>query len=85
MADTMTKIVAFGGVALLGYITYNKVVNDDSKPSTRKMRQAFTLSDIDNQIDQRNNAFGKKVPANPDVPHYSRHQYNRRRRPQLPI
>ena len=30
MADTMTKIVAFGGVALVGYITYNKVVSDNS-------------------------------------------------------
>ena len=81
MADTMTKIVACGGVALIGYITYNKVVNDKSKPERRKHRQALTLSDMDSQIDNRNSAFGQKVPANPDVPFYSRHNYNRRRRP----
>lgn len=81
----MTKLVATGGIALIGYIVYNKVVNDKSNPSTRKLRQSFTLSDMDNQIDQRNNAFGKKVPANLDVPFYSRHNYNRRRRPSLPI
>lgn len=80
MSDTMTKIVACGGVALIGYITYNKVVNDKSRPERRKNRQALTLSDMDKQIDQRNNAFGKKVNANLDVPFYSRNNYNRRRR-----
>ena len=81
MTDTMTKLVAGGGVALIAYITYHKVVNDKSNPERRKNRQALTLSEMDNQIDQRNNAFGKKVNANLDVPFYSRHNYNRRRRP----
>ena len=81
MADTMTKLVATGGIALIGYIAYNKVVNDKSNPERRKNRQSLTLSDVDKQIDQRNSAFGKKVDANPEVPFYSRHNYNRRRRP----
>ena len=85
MADTMTKLVAIGGVALVSYITYNKVVNDKSNPERRKHRQALTLSDVDKQIDQRNNAFGKKVTANPEIPFYSRHNYNRRRRAPLPV
>ena len=81
MADTMTKMVAGGGLALVAYIAYNKVVNDKTKPERRKHRQALTLSDIDHQIDGRNSAYGQKVNANLDVPFYSRHNYNRRQRP----
>ena len=81
MSDTITKSAIFGGVALVSYFIYNKVINKDNEPQTRKQRQAFTLSDMDNQIDKRNHAFGgKKIMSNPKVPFYSRHNQNRRRR-----
>ena len=53
MADTMCKIVAFGGVALVGYITYNKIVNDKSKPDRRKHKVSTQLSDMDKQIHEQ--------------------------------
>ena len=81
MSDTISKMAMYSGIAVAGYIAYNKVMNDDSKPEKRKHRQSLTLGQLDKQIDERNNAFGKRVPANPDVPFYSRHNYNRRRRP----
>ena len=81
MADTMSKIVAFGGVVLIGYITYNKIVNDNSKPDKRKHKVQSVLSDMDKQINERNNAFGRKLKANPELPSTSRYNFERRRRP----
>lgn len=81
MTDTITKATMFGGLALVGYITFNKVMNKENQPERRKHRQALTLSDMDNQVDARNQAYGQKIPSNPDVPFYSRQNYNRRRRP----
>ena len=81
MADTMSKIVAFGGVALVGYITYNKIVNDKSKPDRRKHKVQSVLSDMDKQIHERNNAFGRKLQANPELPTNSRYNFERRKRP----
>ena len=81
MADTMSKIVAFGGVALVGYITYNKIVNDKSKPDKRKHKVQSVLSDMDKQVNDRNSAFGQKLKANPLLPTASRYNFERRRRP----
>ena len=76
-----TKVACVLGVVWLGYIgiRYAKKDGHDS-PQSRKSRQALTANSIDKQIDGRNRAYGGKVPSNPDIPFYSRHNYNRRRR-----
>ena len=76
-----TKVACGIGLAWLGYmgVKYAKK-GESTEPQSRKSRQGFTSSKIDKSIDHRNHAFGKPVPANPSVPFYSRHNYNRRRR-----
>lgn len=81
MSDTITKATMYGGLALAGVYAYKYATRKDNQPERRKHRQALTMGEMDKQIDAKNNAFGRKVPANLNVPFYSRHNYNRRRRP----
>ena len=79
-SNPITKIAIFAGVAYVGFMAVNYAKKNDAKPQSRRQRQGFTSSHIDHKIDARNRAFGKPIPANPMVPFYSRHNYNRRRR-----
>ena len=78
--DSTTKILLCGAAAWGGYIMISRAMNQDTEPNRRKNKQGLTSNHIDHQLDQRNRASGGKVPANLDVPFYSRHNYNRRRR-----
>ena len=78
--NPITKVACAVGVGWLAYIAISRSKRDERLPERRKKRQALTANSIDLQIDARNRAFGGKVPANPDVPWYSRHNFNRRRR-----
>lgn len=78
--DSSTKIAIFGISIWGGYILIKRAMYQDTEPNRRKDKQGLTSNHIDHQIDQRNRASGGKVPANLDVPFYSRHNYNRRRR-----
>jgi hypothetical protein len=77
--------IAIGGLIAWGiFVLVNKAKKDSdtSSSATRKGRGALTASSIDNEIDVRNRSVNnnrKKVQS--DVPIYSRHNYNRRRRP----
>lgn len=79
-ANPVTKVICAVGVAYLGYMGYKYAKASDETPESRKGRKRFGLSQIDKIIDDKNRAYGGKVLANPDVPFYSRHNYNRRRR-----
>ena len=75
------KNIALGMIVVwAGYIALNNTLNKQNEPSRRKHKQGLTANHIDHQIDQRNRVHGGKVPANLDVPFYSRHNYSRRRR-----
>ena len=79
--NPITKIgicVAVTYVAYLGYKYVEKAKEDT--PGNKRHRKYFTSNKIDNKIDHRNRFYGSSVPANPKVPFYSRHNYNRRRR-----
>ena len=78
--NPITKLACFLGVGYVGYLGVKYAMADDRMPVQRRARQGFTTSKIDHDIDSRNKYFGRAVPSNPDVPHYSRHNYNRRRR-----
>ena len=75
-----TKAACVVGIVWLGFIGLKYAKRDDIGPQRRKNRQSITLNNVDKQIDKRNLAMGGKQPSNPDVPFYSRHNYNRRRR-----
>ena len=76
----VTKVACAVGIAWLGYIAYNYSKKDEDHAVSRKHRQNYTRNHIDKQIDGMNRIFGRPVKANPDVPHYSNKNYNRRRR-----
>jgi hypothetical protein len=78
--DTITKMTFFGGLICAGFVVFNLVMNKDTKPQNKKQTQSITLGDMDKQIDERNQAFGKPVPADPDIPSNSRYNHNRKRR-----
>ena len=78
--NPITKTACAIGVLWLGFMAVNYAKRNERLPHRRKTRQALTANSIDNAIDARNRALGGKVPSNPDVPFYSRHNYNRRRR-----
>ena len=79
--NPMTKV---GMAVVAAYIVYLGVryaeKGKEDTPGSRKSRARFSTNKIDNTIDNKNRYFGGAVPANPNVPHYSRHNYNRRRR-----
>ena len=75
-----TKVACAVGLAWVAYMGIRYAKHNDDTPHTRKNRTSLTATSIDNQVDKRNRAFGGKVPSNPDVPFFSRHNYNRRRR-----
>ena len=76
-----TKAACALGLVWVGYMGIRYAKRDDIGPERRKNRQSLTLNNIDKQIDSRNFAMGGKIlKSNPDVPFYSRHNYNRRRR-----
>lgn len=79
--DSSTKIAVAGLCLWAGYLTVSKVIYKQNEPQRRKNKQSLTANHIDNQIDNMNRIQGTPVPANLDVPFYSRHNYNRRRRP----
>ena len=70
------------GLAAWGIlIALRKSKKNQPSAARRKHREAFTRNHVDNQIDARN-IYSKKLPKiNPNVPFFSRHNYNRRRRP----
>lgn len=78
--NPVTKIACAVGLAWVGFILIRHAKSSDQTPQSRKGREGFTMSKIDDAIDKKNRAYGTKVPSNPDVPFYSRHNYNRRRR-----
>ena len=78
--NPISKVAVAVGIGWLAYIAIARTKRDERLPERRKKRQSLTANSIDLQIDARNRAFGGTVPANPDVPWYSRHNYNRRRR-----
>ena len=78
--NPVTKFACAVGLGWVAYVAISSAKRDDRLPQRRKDRQALTANDIDQAIDSRNRAYGGEVPANPDVPHYSRHNYSRRRR-----
>lgn len=79
--NAFIKCAIAGAVLWGGYIFLVKGKRDKKTPERRKNRQAFTVNHIDNLIDSKNRMAGSKVKTNPETPHYSRHNYNRRRRP----
>ena len=81
--DPVLKLTACAFGAWLIYLCVNKGRKDRQSPQRRKHRQAITAGSVDKMIDSRNFAVGKKVKSNPDLPFYSRHNYNRRRRPAM--
>ena len=76
----LTKFVCLVGVGYAGYLAIKYAKYSDQSPVQRRARQGFTTSKIDHDIDSRNKSYGVPVPSNPDIPHYSRHNYSRRRR-----
>ena len=79
--NPITKAAIGIGVLWVGFIALNYTKRNEQTPHRRKHRQALTSNHIDRQIDSRNRAVGHRVPpTNPDIPTYSRHNYNRRRR-----
>ena len=78
--NPFTKVACGIGALWVGFVAVNYAKRNEQTPQRRKHRQALTSNKIDNALDARNRAAGGKVPANPDVPFYSRHNYNRRRR-----
>lgn len=79
-SNPVTKLAMAGGLVWLGFVAvkYSKAI--DKTPAKRRERKGFTTSKIDHDLDHRNKYAGRPVPSNPDVPFYSRHNYNRRRR-----
>ena len=78
--NPVTKVACAVGVGWLAYVLISRSKRDSRLPQRRKQRQALTAGAIDNALDARNRALGGAVPANPKIPFYSRHNYNRRRR-----
>ena len=75
-----TKL-AFGvGVCWLVFLGVKHAKAADDTPAKRRERKGWTTGKINHDIDKKNKAFGRRVPGNPNVPFYSRHNYNRRRR-----
>ena len=81
--DPMIKLAVCGLVGWGVYIYLNRGQKNKQTPERRKQRAALTLGHVDKQIDRKNFAVGKKVASVPDLPFYSRHNYNRRRRPTM--
>ena len=81
--NPLTKIACAMGVLWIGYVAIGYSKRTERLPERRKHKQAFGLNQIDKQLDSKNRALGGKVPSNPDVPFYSRQNYNRRRRGML--
>lgn len=81
--DPMIKLAVCGLIGWGVYIYLSKGQKNKQTPQRRKHRAALTLGHMDKQIDSRNFAAGKKVKSVPDLPFYSRHNYNRRRRPTM--
>ena len=79
-SNPVTKTAMCVGAAYLVFMGIRYAKKDDGLPQQRRARQGFTTSKIDHDVDSRNRAYGVPVPSNPNVPFYSRHNYNRRRR-----
>ena len=79
-------VIKFTVCAALGWGIYMYLQSgkkNKAKPQRRKHRASLTLGKVDKQIDGRNFSAGKKIKSVPDLPFYSRHNYNRRRRPTM--
>ena len=81
--DPVIKIAVCALVGWGAYMCLQRGQKNKQKPERRKHRAALTLGSIDKQIDRRNSASGKKVASVPELPFYSPHNYNRRRRPTM--
>ena len=78
--NPVTKVACAIGIGWLAYIGISRAKANDKLPQRRKDRQRLMAGPIDKAIDSMNRAWGGPVEATPDVPHYSRHNYARRRR-----
>ena len=78
--NPVTKFAGAVGIGWLAYMAISRAKRDDRLPQRRKDRQRLMSGPVDKAIDSMNRAFGGPVEANPDVPHYSRQNYGRRRR-----
>ena len=81
--DPVIKVAVCALVGWGAFMYLRKGKKDEQTPQRRKHRAALTLGHLDKQIDKRNWASGKKVKSVPNLPFYSRHNYNRRRRPTM--
>jgi hypothetical protein len=78
--NPLTKIACGIGLVYVGYMGIKYATKEEPSPHNRRARQGFTTSKVDQAIDHKNKVSGHPVPSNPLVPHYSRHNQNRRRR-----
>ena len=78
--NPVTKVAGAVGIGWLAYVAIRHAKRNEQIPKRRKDRQRLMAAPIDKAIDAMNRAYGGAVEANPDVPHYSRHNYGRRRR-----
>lgn len=80
-SNPVTKIACGVGVLWLGYLAIRYTKKDeDIIPNRRLNRKGVMNNILDKAIDEKNRVLGGPVPSNPDVPFYSRENYNRRRR-----
>lgn len=79
-SNPVTKLACGIGVIWLGFVLVRHAKSADATPQRRKGREGFTTNVIDHAIDGKNRVVGKTVLKNLDIPFYSRHNYNRRRR-----
>ena len=78
--NPVTKVACMLTVGYLAYLGVKYAKKDEHRASPRRERKGFTSNAIDHAIHDRNIVLGGPVPGNPEIPHYSRHNYNRRRR-----
>lgn len=79
-SNPVTKVAGAIGIGWLAYVAIGYSKRNDKLPQRRKDRQRLMAGPIDKALDAMNRAYGGPVKANPDVPHYSRQNYGRRRR-----
>ena len=78
--NPITKIACGVGIVWLGYLAVRSTqVEESSVPRTKHRKGGLINNFLDRSIDEKNRVLGGRDASNPDVPFYSRHNYNRRR------